>query len=189
MSACFRPGEVVSNDEVNLVPVLSAELDDVALRLQRSFTAAAVEGFGYTLDQPIPSDADVHSSLRGENVEVLHINFRGEHVGAAVISSEAQVGVSSLDMFFIDGGKQNHGLGSRAWEMIEARYPRTRIWLTSTPYFDTRNIHFYVNKCGFKIVEFFHSGHPDPHAPSKSAEESDPQDGTNQMFAFEKVMS
>ncbi|ADD42351.1 hypothetical protein Snas_2674 [Stackebrandtia nassauensis DSM 44728] len=26
-----------------------------------------------------------------------------------------------------------------------------------------RNIHFYVNKCGFHIVEFFNEHHPDPH--------------------------
>ena len=28
-----------------------------------------------------------------------------------------------------------------------------------------RNIHFYVNKCGFHIVEFFNSLHPDPRDP------------------------
>jgi hypothetical protein len=29
-----------------------------------------------------------------------------------------------------------------------------RVWETMTPYFEKRNIHFYVNKCGFHIVEF-----------------------------------
>lgn len=50
-----------------------------------------------------------------------------------------------------------------------------------TPYEDTRNIHFYVNKCGFRIVEFFHPGHPDPHGHA-----SEGQGPPDLMFAFEK---
>ena len=34
-----------------------------------------------------------------------------------------------------------------------------------TPYFEKRNIHFYVNKCGFKIVAFYNERNPDPHLP------------------------
>jgi hypothetical protein len=41
---------------------------------------------------------------------------------------------------------------------------------THTLYFEQRNIHFYVNKCGFSIVEFFHPGHPDPHDHRASAQ-------------------
>ena len=39
-----------------------------------------------------------------------------------------------------------------------------------TPYFEVRNIHFYVNKCGFHIVEFFNEHHP---APSDSGMDKD----------------
>ena len=38
--------------------------------------------------------------------------------------------------------------------MIEEKYPETKIWETCTPYFEKRNIHFYVNKCKFHIVEY-----------------------------------
>ncbi len=31
---------------------------------------------------------------------------------------------------------------------------------------ETRSIHFYVNRCGFHIVEFFNSCHPDPNNPA-----------------------
>ena len=55
-----------------------------------------------------------------------------------------------------------------------------------TPYFETRNIHFYVNKCGFHIVEYFNSHHPDPHDPATGKEEIyEEGDG---MFRFEKQM-
>ena len=45
------------------------------------------------------------------------------------------------------------------------------------------NIHFYVNRCGFHIVEYFNEKHPDPHDPEGGKGED--FDG---MFRFEKVM-
>lgn len=36
-----------------------------------------------------------------------------------------------------------------------------------------RNIHFYVNRCGFHIVEFFNSHHPDPNDPDAEMGELD----------------
>ena len=45
---------------------------------------------------------------------------------------------------------------------------------------------FYVNRCGFHIVEFFNSHHPDPNDPDVSEQMNEQfPDG---MFRFEKVM-
>ena len=57
--------------------------------------------------------------------------------------------------------------------------------LTMTPYFEQRNIHFYVNRCGFHIVEFFNKFHPYPNEPEADVKEFDEQfpDG---MFRFVK---
>lgn len=60
------------------------------------------------------------------------------------------------------------------------------MWETCTPYFEKRNIHFYVNRCGFHIVEFFHSKHPDPNFPEDFSEWD--AEGSK-MFRFEKVMN
>ena len=54
-------------------------------------------------------------------------------------------------------------------------------------FFEKRNIHFYVNKCGFHIVEFFNGLHPDPRDP-KSGYAADSEDG-GEMFRFEKVVN
>ena len=53
-------------------------------------------------------------------------------------------------------------------------------------HFEKRNIHFYVNRCGFHIVEFFNRYHPDPE-DSDAGNELDDQfpDG---MFRFEKIV-
>lgn len=70
-------------------------------------------------------------------------------------------------------------------EDIEQAFPQTRVWETATPYFEKRNIHFYVNKCGFKIVAFYNRHHPDPNQGPGHAHEGSEED---EMFAFEKVM-
>ena len=64
---------------------------------------------------------------------------------------------------------------------IESLHPETEVWETCTPYFDRRNIHFYINRLGFHAVEFFNEHHPDPHMP----ELFDQEDG---LFKFEKCV-
>lgn len=59
---------------------------------------------------------------------------------------------------------------------------RWKIWETLTPYFETRNIHFYVNRCGFHIVEFFNERHP---YEGPDAEEANELGGA---FRFQKIM-
>lgn len=55
--------------------------------------------------------------------------------------------------------------------------------MTHTPYFETRNIHFYVNKCEFKIVEFFNTRHPDKHKL-----DTGDLPGLDEGFRSEKIM-
>jgi hypothetical protein len=72
-------------------------------------------------------------------------------------------------------------IGQAIWKSIEATHPEIEVWETCTPYFDRRNIHFYINRCGFHAVEFFNEHHPDPNMP----EQFDQEDG---LFKFEKRM-
>ena len=51
-----------------------------------------------------------------------------------------------------------------------------------TPCFEKRNIHFYVNKCGFHIVEYFNARHKDPDYPDSGYEYR------AEYFRFEKLM-
>jgi len=63
---------------------------------------------------------------------------------------------------------------------------KTKVWETCTPYFEQRNIHFYVNKCGFHIVEFFNKFHSEESVPVDSDGELIP--GGKGFFRFEEVM-
>ena len=79
---------------------------------------------------------------------------------------------------------QGQGIGQKIWEALEKQYPDTLLWETCTPYFDQRNIHFYINCCGFHAVEFYHTFHPDPNLP-KSLKMNDQES----LFRFEKRKS
>ena len=91
-----------------------------------------------------------------------------------------------LDLLFVSPNAHSKGIGTAAWKCVESLYPETKVWETCTPYFEKRNIHFYVNKCGFHIVEFFNGLHPDPRDP-ETGYAADFEDG-GEMFRFEKVM-
>lgn len=151
--------------------------------LQAAFAVAVVAELGELPDGPIPSDTDLDGAMSAPDAVVLHIMHNDERVGGAVVTINRETQANSLGFLFISVGKHGQGFGKAAWSAIEAMFPETSTWETATPYFDKRNIHFYVNLCGFHIVEFYHERHPDPHMPSETGL---PNDGD--IFRFEKQM-
>ncbi|SPT53189.1 Uncharacterised protein [Actinomyces bovis] len=168
--------------EVILRVAAEDELDEFKRRLQRSFLTAAVAELGWDESEPIPSDEDIEDSFRAPRAQVLQVMHEGVSVGGMVLSFDEGGERGSLDLFFLDEPSQGKGIGQAAWCAVERRYPSVRLWETVTLYFEKRNIHFYVNKCGFHIVEFFHPGHPEPHKSREAGEEPD------YMFRFEKAL-
>lgn len=151
--------------------------------LQAAFAVAVIAEFGDVPDGPIPSDSDLDSAMNAPGAVVLHILHDGHRVGGAVVTIDPVRQHNVLDLFFIVVGHHGRGLGEKAWCAIEAAFPATVSWQTATPYFEKRNIHFYVNTCGFHVVEYFHARHPDPHAPASSGLPDDAD-----MFRFVKEM-
>ena len=84
--------------------------------------------------------------------EAFRIMMDGQKVGGLVIRVEGEHG--DLDLLFVSPKAHSKGIGYAAWCAVEHLHPEVRVWETMTPYFEKRNIHFYVNKCGFHIVEF-----------------------------------
>ena len=89
---------------------------------------------------------------------------------------------NELSLFYVNVDCHSKGIGAAAWRAIERHYPDTKIWETVTPYFEKRNLHFYINKCGFHAVEFYNPKHKDPNAPDEDFP------GGDYFFRFEKVM-
>lgn len=150
--------------------------------LQRAFSMALASELG-TATETIPADEDVERSFHAEGSVILRILVDDEWVGGAIVTIAGVSHENELAFFYIEPGEHGRGIGQKAWSEIERRYPETRKWTTHTPYFEKRNIHFYVNKCRFKIVEYYNARHPDPH----DHDESDTDNGG--MFRFEKDMT
>ncbi|MGE9875809.1 GNAT family N-acetyltransferase [Hornefia butyriciproducens] len=116
--------------------------------------------------------------------ETYRIMQSGKSVGGLVIKVDGDEG--ELELLFVSPHAHSRGIGYAAWCEVERLHPEVRVWETVTPYFEQRNIHFYVNRCGFHIVEFYNSHHPDPNDPDM-AQDKDEQFPAG-MFRFEKVV-
>ena len=128
-------------------------------------------------------DKDFYQSLEAEGAEAYEaIDVDGQRVGGAIIAIDKENHRGELSFLYVKVGVQSKGIGQVIWNAIESLHPEVNVWETCTPYFDRRNIHFYINRLGFHAVEFFNEHHPDPHMP----EQFDQEDG---LFRFEKKMA
>ncbi len=173
---------------VTLVPLTPEDREQFILDNQESFKFGAVEEFGLR-DDHIDEDGEIISreTIEGciyhpEN-ETYRIVADGKSVGGVILKIDKETHHNHLEILFISPKAHSRGIGYGAWLAVEALHPETRVWETCTPYFEKRNIHFYVNKCGFSIVEFFCEYNFDPHMPPEANEE-----GPDEMFRFIKIM-
>lgn len=171
--------------EIILAPLTEDDREQFIRDNQEAFNYGAMEEFGlrddhFEEDGEIISHETIAQSIDGG--EAYRIMQDGKPVGGAVIKVNGEHG--DLDLLFVSPKAHSKGIGYAAWCALEQLHPEVKVWETVTPYFEKRNIHFYVNRCGFHIVEFFNSHHPDPNDPD-DGHETDEQfpDG---MFRFEK---
>ena len=169
--------------QIILEPVQPEDMPMFRQRLQKAFTEAAREEFPDFPDV-VPPDRDVDDSLSAEGAEALQVVCAGEHVGGAIVTGTGANKV--LDFIFVDTEHQDKHLGYATWCALEARYPEAERWELVTPYHEKRNIHFYVNRCGFHITEYYNERHPDPHFPQEEAGDYPGEDGG--LFKFEKMV-
>lgn len=166
---------------IELMPLKENDKEWFIKDLQEAFAFAVVKTFGEQADEIIPRE-DITQSMDTKGAETYHIISNRTIVGGVVVVINAKTQRNSLDLFFISQKYQSNGIGLASWRKIQQMYPETKVWETVTPYFEKRNIHFYVNKCGFKIVEFFNSHYIDSREVVGNGEDD------KCMFRFEKIM-
>lgn len=165
-----------------LVPVESGEIRQYKLDMQEAFQKGFENVFGKT-DAIILPENDIDQSLNADGVAAYKAVVDGITVGGAIVVINEKTQHNHLDFLFVKTGTQGKGIGKEIWFELERMYLNTKAWETCTPYFDRRNIHFYVNVCGFHITEFFNEKHPMPDTPDDFV-----GDGNEGMFEFEKQM-
>ena len=177
--------------DITLTLLTDDDREQFILDNQRAFKYGALEEFGerdshFEEDGEIISRRTIENSI--DNGVAYRIRENGRIVGGLVLTIDRKTRHNHRDLLFVDPAAHSKGVGTAAWKEVERLYPETEVWETCTPYFETRNIHFYVNKCGFHIVEFFNSRHPDPHDPEAGAENANEDEAFDGMFRFEKRM-
>ena len=172
--------------DIRLVPLTEDDREQFILDNQEAFNYGALEEFGrrddhFEDDENIISRKTIEDSI--DAGEAYRIVQDGKKVGGVILKVEGDRG--DLEILFVSPKVHSKGIGYAAWCEVEKMHPEVKIWETVTPYFEKRNIHFYVNRCGFHIVEFFNSHHPNPNDPDERDIPADDQfpDG---MFRFEK---
>ena len=171
-----------------LFPLQPADRNQFILDNQRAFRYGATEEFGLRdnrieKDGEVISRATIEAAIDGANAETYRILLDGEIVGGAVIIVDGSRG--ELELLFVNSDVHSKGIGYAAWCLIEELHPEVTVWETITPYYDKRNIHFYVNRCGFHIVEFWNKYH---HGPAIPEEEVGNWSEDDEMFVFLKQM-
>ncbi len=136
----------------------------------------------HQIEHPIIEDEQSSADRLRRMLEGQPMEQR-EQSDACISSAESRQRktVGQLAFLYVKVGVQSKGIGQAIWRAIETMHPEIEVWETCTPYFDRRNIHFYINRCGFHAIEFFNEHHPDPNMP----EQFDQEDG---LFKFEKRM-
>ena len=166
--------------DIKLIPLTPDDREQFITDNQEAFNYGALEEFGrrddhFEEDGQIISREVIERSIDdGEAYRIIHY---GQKVGGVVIKVEGAKG--DLDLLFVSPQAHSQGIGYAAWCAVEKLHPEVKIWQTHTPYFEKRNIHFYVNRCGFHIVEFFNKYHPEPDNHGDSEDD---------FFRFEKVI-
>ncbi len=165
---------------VTLKPLTEKDREWFIINNQKAFKYGAVEEFGvrdehFEDGEEIISRETIEKSIDG-GIAYLII-FDNKKVGGIVIRVKENCG--ELELLFTIPDMHSRGIGKAAWFEIEKLYPQIKRWETITPYFEKRNIHFYVNGLGFHIVEYFNSHHKNTNDKDGSLDE---------MFRFEKTL-
>ena len=159
------------------------ELELFRREMKKSFEQGILDRFGDISFAPIPPENEVDEAVKDTSCDVFIITADHIPAGGTIIKKEENKKYS-LDLLFIFREFHNKKIGSAAWQAIEEYYQDAELWETHTPYFDRRNIHFYVNKCNFKIVEFYCEAHREEHDLTEEFKDKN----SSGFFRFKKKM-
>lgn len=179
----------MKNISITLAPLTADDREQFILDNQWAFKHGAMIEFGERdnhtdFDGEIISRETIEQAIDEPNNQAYRIVLDDKKVGGVVLAINKETHHNHLCLFFVSPEEHGKGIGYGAWQAVETRYPETKVWETCTPYFEKRNIHFYVNKCGFHIVEFYNEFNPESNMPSEEGDDF----GPDEMFRFIKVM-
>ncbi|SCI85357.1 Uncharacterised protein [uncultured Clostridium sp.] len=168
--------------EFLLTKINDEDLKQYKKYMQEAFQKGFEDVYGKTEDIVLP-EKDIDCSLNEKGAIAYKAVVDGEMIGGAVVVIDSLTQYNHLHLLYVKYGTQTKGIGYAIWSEIEKLHCDTKVWETCTPYFEKRNIHFYVNKCKFHIVRFQNEYNPEP-----GISEDFIGDRGEGMFVFQKSM-
>ncbi len=173
-------------DNLRLIPVEKDCKQQFIVDIQEAFQLGYEQEYG-AWEKTILPTKDIEDSFKTNGSEAYFAVIGDEIVGGTIIVINKETEHNHLDLLYVKVGCQSKGIGQVIQKAIEEIHPETKVWETHTPYYEKRNIHFYVNRCGFHIVEFNNPKHKDPRQKGEQVGGL-PIDVGSCFFRFEKVM-
>ena len=165
-----------------LLPLQPQDLQLFKRDMQEAFQKGAESEFSaQEQSMEILPESDIDLSLNAVGSVAYKAVQNGQIIGGVIVVIDESSKHNHLDFLYVKQGIQSRGTGKKIWEHVEKLHPDTKSWETVTPYFEKRNIHFYINRCGFSAVEFYNPYHKDPGA-------QDEMGGSDYFFRLKKVM-
>lgn len=140
--------------KLEMKPLQAEDTNRFASEMQEAFQLA-VDQADEKMPLPVLPRKDIDKSLDNPQAKALVAWLDGKPVGGAVIFTNQETQEYECALLYVAAGEHGKGIGSELWQAVEAYYPNAIAWTLCTPYFETRNIHFYLKKCGFHIVDLF----------------------------------
>ncbi|MBZ7981439.1 GNAT family N-acetyltransferase [Campylobacter sp. RM12640] len=159
---------------MELIEISSDEFFNFAKDVQNTFQISLRD----KTDENVITIDEIFKSLENKNAKNFYVYDNGVKIGGICLLIDENTQHNNLDLFYILEEFHNKGYGFKTWQMVEKTFPKTKVWTTTTPYFEIRNIHFYVNKCGFKIVKL-----------SNLSDKFNNIEEVEWFFDFEKIMN
>lgn len=175
---------------IRLKPLEDNDREQFILDSQEAFRHGAagecrVRDVYYESDGLGVSRQTIEASIDEMDAEAYRIIIGDIKLGGAVIKLDGS-DRGCVDMLFVSPRAHDCGIGSAAWEAIENLHPHVRVWETVVPCCEKQNINFYVNRCGFHIVELLNSRCPNPYYDYKARTAAERE--YDDVFRLEKVM-
>ena len=190
--------------KIILSPLEPSDHEQFIKDLQESFKYGATEEFGmrdnhFDKEGQIIPRKDVERAIKSGKSIIYRIILDNKKVGGIIFDIKKDKKTGELEFLFISPKEHSKGIGTKTWFMIEEMYPEIELWITHTPYFEKRNIHFYMNRLGFHAVEFYNEKHKLHFEKENSEEENQNEEeneeeeeeffkGPEEFFKFEKRM-
>ena len=109
-----------------------------------------------TKDGQVISRKMLEACLDDENANTYLIILDKKKPGGVILKIVKKKKIREFEILFVGSDCQRKGIGTSTWMTIEKMLPEIELWITHTPYFEKRNIQFYINNLGFHGAKFTH---------------------------------